>query len=114
MTRLDLFQRGFTRVIDVYDGHVSQETMRQWFTSRVSWRIASADELNALQRDPLLVGRPEETAVLHQLSEERNHPLRSVVVHIGQIDFVAEQHQPFTQLEINDHNFNTLLRARAR
>ena len=49
--------------------------MRQRFSPGVRGRITSAHELDALELDPRLVGRPEETAVLNHLTQERDDAL---------------------------------------
>lgn len=93
-----LLERGLARVVDVDDRHVSQEAVRQRLPARIGRRVASAYELNPLQRHPGLVTRSEEAAMLHQLTQERDDSLRPVLVHVRQVDLVAEQHQPFAQL----------------
>lgn len=38
------------------------------------------------------------------LSEERDHPLCAVLVHVWQIDLITKQHQPLAQLDRGEHN----------
>lgn len=38
------------------------------------------------------------------LSEERDHPLCAILVHVWKIDLITEQHQPLAQLDRGKHN----------
>ena len=95
-TSSHLLQWRFSRVVDVDHRHVSQESMRQRFPTRISWRITGTHELNSLQRYPRLVRSAEEAAMFHKLTEERYHSLRAILIHVWQVDFITEQHKPFT------------------
>lgn len=46
----------------------------------VRGRIAGSDELHPVELHPGLVGRPPETALLRELTQERHHPLGAVLV----------------------------------
>lgn len=72
--------------------------MAQRLATRICRRIAGTDKLNAFQRYPCLIVGTEKALMLDQLAQERDHALCTVRVHVGQIDFVAEQHQPLADL----------------
>lgn len=101
---VNLLQRSFSRVVDVNNGHMSQEPVAKGFPAGICRWITCTDKLNSFQRDPCLIARPVEAPVFHQLSQEGNHTLRPVVIHVGQIDFVAEQDQPLAQLYRGKYN----------
>ena len=66
-------------------------------TAHVRRRVARPYELHATQSHPLAVRVPI-SALLCQLSEEHGDALAAVGVTFGQIDFVAEDHQPLVGL----------------
>ena len=43
-------------------------------------------------------------AISSHLSEEGDDPLGAVLVHVGQIDLVAEEHQPLAQLDGREYH----------
>jgi len=88
---VDLLQGRFARIVHIYDGHVAEKAVAERLAAGVRRRVARAHELDALQGHPRLVRRAVEAAVLHQLPEERDHALGAVLVHVGEVDFVAEQ-----------------------
>ena len=75
--------------------------MAQWLPARISGRIASSDKLDPLKPYKLLLlpsSSPVESVVFHHLPEERDHPLGAVVIHVRQVDLVAEHDQPDAKL----------------
>ena len=75
--------------------------MAQWLPARISGRVASSDKLDSLKPHKLLLlpsPCPVESVVFHHLPEERDHPLGAVVVHVRQVDLVAEHDQPDAKL----------------
>ena len=75
--------------------------MAQWLPARISGRVASSDKLDSLKPHKLLLlpsTCPVEPVVFHHLPEERDHPLGAVVVHVRQVDLVAEHDQPDAKL----------------
>ena len=83
---------------------MAQETMGQWFPSRICRRVASSYKLNSLQGDPSLIRGSVEPTMLHKLPQEWDHPLCSILIHVRQIDFITEQNQPFAQLKNKNTN----------
>jgi hypothetical protein len=77
--------------------------MRQWFATRVSWRIASTDKLDAFQFNPRLVRSTIKASMLNYLTKEGNHTLCSILVQLRQVDLIAEQHEPLVQLYWSQH-----------
>lgn len=66
---VDLLERRLARVVDVDDGHVAQEAVRQRLAARIGRRVARAHELDAFQPHPRLLAlarRPPEAALQHQ------------------------------------------------
>ena len=86
--------------------------MAQWLPARISGRIASSDKLDPLKPYKLLLlpsSSPVESVVFHHLPEERDHPLGAVVVHVRQVDLVAEHDQPDAKLHRReDHTIGRL------
>ena len=78
---------------------MTQESIRQRLPSGIRRWIAGADELDPLESDPLLVGSAVKPAVLEHLAQEGNDALRAVLVHVGQVDLVAEENEPFVDLQ---------------
>mmetsp|Transcript_110735 Transcript_110735/g.352711 ORF Transcript_110735/g.352711 Transcript_110735/m.352711 type:complete len:877 (-) Transcript_110735:5495-8125(-) len=68
-------------------------------SARVSGRVARAQELHALDADPLLVGRAVEAAHLGDLTDEHDDPLCAVLVLLGQVALVAEHNNPPSELQ---------------
>ncbi len=92
---VDLLERDLARVVDVDERHVAQEAVRERLAARVRGRVARAHELDALEAHPGLVGRAVEAVVLDALADEGDDALRAVLVLVGKVYLVAEDHQPF-------------------
>ncbi|RUS33265.1 hypothetical protein BC938DRAFT_472313 [Jimgerdemannia flammicorona] len=73
---------------------VTKETVGHGDSARIGGRVAGTNELNALKLDPRLVGCSPIATVFDKLPDEGDDALRAVLVDRGQIDFVAEYHQP--------------------
>ena len=95
---VDLLERELARVVDVDEGHVAQEAVREGLAARVRGRVARAHELDALEAHPRVVGGAVEAAVLQALAQEGEDALRAVLVLVGQVDLVAEDDEPLAQL----------------
>ena len=93
-----MFERVEASEIDKDQRTMSQESGVQWLTSNVSWRIASTDELDSLQANPLPVSCSPETMLFGQLSEEGDDCHCAIFVRIRQIDLIAEDYQPLAWL----------------
>lgn len=50
-----LFQGSLPGVVDVYDGHVAQQPVRERLSARVRGRVTRTHELNALQVNPWVI-----------------------------------------------------------
>lgn len=77
---------------------VSQESRVEGLTTNICWRIASTDELDSFQADPLPVSCSPEAVLFGQLPKEGNDGHCSVFVRIRQIDLVTEDDQPLAWL----------------
>jgi hypothetical protein len=51
--------------------------VREWFSSRVGWRVAGTNKLYPLKGDPGLVWGTVETTMLNYLTKEWDHSLRA-------------------------------------
>lgn len=102
---VDLLEGGLAGVVDIDDGNVTEQTVGERLSAGVCWGVASAHELDSLQGNPSLVGGAVEASLFDQLAQEGYHALGAVLVHVGQVDFVAEQHQPSSKLQRNNHKF---------
>ena len=60
---IDLRKRRLARIVDIHNGHMSEEALGQRIAARICRRIARADELDALKRNPLLITRPIEAVL---------------------------------------------------
>ena len=78
---------------------MAQEAVGEGLPARIRGRIAGADELNPLESNPLLIRGAVEPAVLEHLAQERDDALRAVLVHVGQVDLVAEEDEPLVDLQ---------------
>lgn len=103
--------------------------MGERFPAGIGGRVTGSNKLNPLQLNPRLVRGAVEAAVLHHLpkqeeskpqpavglsaltcrrgaylSQEGDDSLGAVLVHVRQVDLVAEQHQPLAQLDGGQHH----------
>ena len=78
---------------------MAQETVGKRFPARIRRWVTRAHKLDSLESHPLLVGGAVKAAVLEHLTEERDDALRAVLVHVGQVDLVAEKDEPFVDLQ---------------
>jgi hypothetical protein len=95
---VDLFERGLSRVVDHDERSVSKESLSEGNSTGIGRRVASSDDLDVLEFDPGLVRGPPESTVFDELAKERDDFLGTVVVRRGEVDLVAEQHEPSTDL----------------
>ena len=72
--------------------------MTEGYTTRIGGRVASANKLNALELDPSHVSCPPESTAFNELTNERDDALSAVLVGRRQVDFIAEHHEPATNL----------------
>jgi hypothetical protein len=49
---------------------MSQEPISHWFSTRISWRVASTNDLNALELHKLLIRLSVESLALDNLTKE--------------------------------------------
>lgn len=75
---------------------VAKEARRQRLPTRVCGWVAGANELDAVKPHPHMVPFAPIASPLHQLPEERHHPLRAKHVWVRQVDLIAEHHQPLS------------------
>ena len=101
---VDLLERRLSRVVDHDERSVAEESVGERDSSGVGRRIAGADELDPLELDPRLVARLPVSTVLDQLTHERDDLLRSVLVRCWQIDLVAEQYDPLSNLNRREND----------
>ena len=67
--------------------------MRHAYSPNVSGRVASTNELDAIDFYPCVVTAPE-APLLHQLPHEHNDTLCPIGVLFGQVDLITEDYQP--------------------
>ena len=65
---------------------------------KIRWESQIGIPLKQTIQNTCLVRDAVESVVLDELPEEGDDPLRAVRVHVGQVDLVAEHHQPLPDL----------------
>jgi hypothetical protein len=101
---VNLFQGNLSRIINHDEGGVTTETMAERYTSGISGRVASTHKLNALQLDPGLVTSTPVTSAFDKLTQEGDDSLSAVFVLSGEVDFVAGDNQPPSDLHWGKNN----------
>ena len=101
---IDLSQWELAWVVDHHQRSMTQESFSHWGTSCISWRVTGTNKLYAVQSDPCLVRSSPETILLHKLTQERDRTLCAVTIRSGQVDFIAENDQPTSNLVWRHHH----------
>ena len=73
--------------------HMPQKSMRHIHSTSIGGRIASSNELDAVDLDPNVV-LPPKTPVFDKLPHEHNDTLSAVLVLLREIDFIAKDNKP--------------------
>jgi hypothetical protein len=78
--------------------------MAERYTYGISGRVANTHKLNALQLDPGLVTSTPVTSTFDKLTQEEDDSLSAVFVLTGEVDFIAEDNQPPSDLHWGKNN----------
>jgi flagellin-specific chaperone FliS len=101
---INLFQGNLSRIIGHDKGGVTTETMAERYTYGISGRVASTNKLNVLQLDPGHVTSTPVTSAFDKLTQEGDDSLSAIFVLSGEVDFVAEDNQPPSDLHWGKNN----------
>ena len=66
----NLFKRCFSRVVNIDDRNMPQESVGKWLPAWVSGRVTSSHELYSFKGNPGLVSTPVEASLLDQLPQK--------------------------------------------
>lgn len=96
---VDLLEGNFSGIVDHDERCMPEETVAEWYSSRIGGRVTGANELYPFQFDPCHVACPPVASAFHQLTDEGDDALGTVLVRSGEVDFVAEHDEPSANLD---------------
>ena len=108
---VNLFERVSGGKIDQKERGMPQEALRHTDTPGIGGRIASSNELDAVDLDPDVILFSPETPLLNKLPHEHDDSLSAVCIFLGEINLIAEHNEPALSAEAFDrlqHNVLSL------
>ena len=89
---INLFQRFRSWEVNINERSVPQEPIRHNLATNVRGWVASTNEHDAVQANPLLIYASPVAILLGHLPQERDHDLSSVFVTSWQVDLITEDY----------------------